>query len=50
MEKAVRAVTDACHICASLKHVPDCLSKQSTSDPPDGVGVSFAADELKRNL
>ena len=45
----MRAVIDACHICASLKHVPDCLSKQSTGDPPVGVGVSSAADVPKRN-
>ncbi|CAB4005776.1 Hypothetical predicted protein [Paramuricea clavata] len=29
--------------------IPNCLIEQSTSDPPDAVGISFAADVMKRN-
>jgi hypothetical protein len=48
MDKAIERVTAACHHCASLKKVPHSLTLQSTCDPPDAVGVSFAADVLKR--
>ena len=42
-------VSDHCHTCASIKKIPDSLIKQSSEDPPDVVGVAFAADVLRRN-
>ena len=49
LDKAVDTVTEVCHQCTSLKRVPKIPIPQSSSDPPDGVGISFAADIFKRN-
>ena len=48
MNDAISGLTSACHICASLKSFPSSLVKQSSDDPPEVVGVSFAADMIKR--
>ena len=48
LNSAIEDVTDNCHRCAALRPVPSCLVEQSTSDPPDAVGVSFAADVMRR--
>ena len=48
MNDAISRVTSACHTCASLKSFPRSLVKQSSDDPPEVVGVSFAADVIKR--
>ena len=48
-DKTIELVNSACHQCASLCHMPKFAVEQSTSDPPEAVGVSFAADVLKRN-
>ena len=49
MDSAITRVTEACHQCLALKQVPPCHTPQSTSCPPDVVGVSFATDIIKRN-
>ena len=49
MDKAIEQVTSNCHMCASLRKVPNNLLQQSTDDPPEAVGLMFAADVLKRN-
>ena len=38
----------SCHTCCALIHTPKVLQQQSSSDPPEAVGVSFAADVLVR--
>ena len=48
LDKALDRCSQCCHLCSSLKKVPSSLVEQSTSDPPDGVGISFAADIIKR--
>ena len=48
LDKAIGKVAASCHHCASLQKVPHTLIKQSTSDPPEGVGIAFAADVIKR--
>ena len=48
MDKAVDHVTTSCHHCASLSTVPTTVVKQSTNPPPETVGISFAADVIKR--
>jgi hypothetical protein len=48
MDSAIDHVTKACHLCTSLQKVTHTLIKQSTGDPPDAVGCTFAADVLKR--
>ena len=49
MSKAVEQASDSCHICGSLKRFPKSLIQQSSDDPPNLVGISYAADILKRN-
>ena len=49
MAKAVENACDSCHVCASLQKFPDRLIKQTSEDPPETVGICFAADVLKRN-
>ena len=49
MDKAVGQVTSSCHHCASLRNTPHTLISQSTGDPPECVGFSFAADVMRRN-
>ena len=49
MSKSIDDVSTSCHTCASLKQVPNSLVKQSSEDPPEAIGTSFAADVLKRN-
>lgn len=49
MDKAIDEVSSSCHQCASLRSVPKLLVEQSTSGPPGSVGISFAADVIKRS-
>ena len=49
MNDAISRVTSACHTCASLLSFPPSLVSQSFDDPPEVVGVSFAADVIKRH-
>ena len=48
MPKVIDQVCETCHTCAALRKFPQPLMQQSTEDPPEVVGVSFAADVLKR--
>ena len=38
----------SCHHCASLINTPTMTVPQYTSDPPEVVGISYAADTIKR--
>ena len=49
IDHAIERVTDACHTCTSLKSIPTTLIEQTTTDAPEAIGVSFAADVIKRN-
>ena len=49
IDKAIDRVTQACHQCAALRQTPKMREEQSSSPPPDAVGVSFAADVIKRS-
>ncbi len=49
LDKALDQCTQSCHLCVSLKKIPNQLIEQSTSDPPAAVGISFAADVIKRH-
>ena len=49
MGDALTRVTSNCHTCASLKKLPSSLITQSSENPPETVGVSVAADVIKRN-
>ena len=48
LDKAVDRITTTCHHCASLSTVPTTVVKQSTNPPPQTVGISSAADVIKR--
>jgi hypothetical protein len=48
LDNAVLTVVNNCHHCSSLKTVPTRFREQSTSDPPDFIGSSFAADVMRR--
>ncbi|CAB4045432.1 Hypothetical predicted protein, partial [Paramuricea clavata] len=48
MPAAIAHVSDTCHTCASLKKLQPQVVQHSTEEPPKVVGVSFAADVLKR--
>ena len=45
---AIARVSKTCHTCASLEKFPSALVSQSSEDPPEVVGVTFAADVIKR--
>ena len=49
IHKAIDRVTQACHLCASLRQTPKMRVEQSSCLPPDAVGVLFAADVIKRS-
>ena len=48
IDKATDAVSTNCHLCQSIKSVPNHLQSQSTEPPPTTIGSSFAADVLRR--
>ena len=48
LDRAIDQTTTSCHHCASLRSVPRALLEQSSCDPPESIGISFAADVLKR--
>ena len=48
MPNAIARVCETCHTCTSLRHFPQQIVEHSTEDPPVVVGVSYAADVLKR--
>ena len=45
---AITRVSKTCHTCASLEKFSSTLVSQSSEDPPEVVGVTFAADVIKR--
>ena len=49
MDKAIERVVRSCTSCAALSHTPQARIEQSSCEPPDAVGNSFAADVLKRS-
>ena len=49
IDKAIDRVTQGCHQCAALRQTPKACEEQTTSLPPEAVGVSFAADVIKRS-
>ena len=49
INSALKCIYDSCHFCASLRKIPSQFHSQSSSDPPQGIGVNFAGDILKRN-
>ena len=48
LDACVKATTENCHQCAALRQVPRTIQEQSTQEPPPTIGVSFAADVIRR--
>ena len=48
MDQAIQRTTAACHQCASLLTAPKYRVEQSSEDPPDALGVTFATDVIRR--
>ncbi|PFX31306.1 hypothetical protein AWC38_SpisGene3850 [Stylophora pistillata] len=48
MGPAWTRVSSSCHTCASLQKFPSALFSQTSEDPPDVIGIAFAADVIKR--
>lgn len=48
MNNAIEHVSTSCHTRASLQMFPRSLISQSFVDPSEVVGISFAADVIKR--
>ena len=49
MEKGIDRVCTTCQLCASLCTVPGHMIEQSSSDPPESVGVNLPTDALKHS-
>jgi len=49
MDKAIERVVKSCTSCAALSQTPQVRIEQSSREPLDAVGISFAADVLKRS-
>ena len=48
MEGAIKTTCSSCHHCNSLKYIPPPLVQQSSWNPPDIIGSSFALDVMCR--
>ncbi|KAL5020775.1 hypothetical protein ScPMuIL_002145, partial [Solemya velum] len=48
MDKTIEYVTKSRYQCAPLLKTPKFKVEQSCGDPPESIGISFAADILKR--
>ena len=49
LDKAIDRVNQGCHCCTALRQAPCLRVDQTSCPPPDTVGISFAADVLKRS-
>ena len=48
LDKAIDTASRSWHQCASLRDTPHTTIPQSRSNPPEVVGISYAADVIKR--
>ena len=48
LDKAIDTASRSCHQCASLRDTAHTTIPQSTGNPPEVVGISYAADVIKR--
>ena len=46
---AIKAASDKCGFCNSLKRIPNELREQTSSQLPSGPGQQFSADVIRRN-
>ena len=48
LDETISKLTKSCHICQSIKEIPQAMIEESTEDPPATVGGRFAADVIQR--
>ena len=48
IDKSVGLISANCHHCLSLRSFPTTMTPQTSEPPPDTIGVSFAADVIRR--
>lgn len=48
IDKAIDSITAACCQCSALKKVQHFATQQTTFDPPETYGSTFAADVIKQ--
>ena len=48
MDRAIDSITSGCTQCSSLRKTQHFVIEQTTSEPPDAVGITFAADVMRR--
>ena len=48
LSKVIDDVSKGCHPCVSLAKIPKSLIVQSSSEPPEVVGIQYASDVLRR--
>ena len=48
VDQAIQLITSSCSQCAALKSIPTQLHDQSTSEPTNSIGFTFAADVMRR--
>ena len=48
LDSSIKVVNDNCHTCSSVQKMDNVDPPSTTSDPPSVVGLSFAADVIKR--
>ena len=49
LDKSVETTSRSCHHCSSLRNTPNLTIAQSSNNPPEVVGISYAADVIKRD-
>ena len=49
MNDAVAHISENCPTCDPLRTVPKPLMVQSSDDPPEAIGITFAADVVRHN-
>jgi hypothetical protein len=49
LHEAISSTTNSCHQCATLKQSQSFAYMQSTSEPPEALGLAFAADVMRRH-
>ena len=48
LSRVIDDVSKGCHTCVSLATIPKSLVVQTSSDPPEVVGIQFACDVVRR--
>ena len=49
LDRQIDELNDHCHLCLSLKSFPTANIEQSTTEAPESVGCTFAADVIRQN-